>query len=68
MLSTSTTTCKNKQQNSWQVEGGFPQTLGDSIDHPDASRVKNPTLEPWGLPETNHEPWLSLVDYLLSPP
>ena len=46
--------------------GRISQTLGDSIDHPNTSRVKNPTLGPRGLPE--NEPraaafiaWLPIV-------
>ena len=40
-----------QQHNSWRVEGGFSKTLGDTIDHPNHSRVKNPTFGPRGLPK-----------------
>ena len=61
ILSITTTTCKNKQQNSWRVEGGFPQTLGDSIDHPNASRVKTQHMDHGAYPKMNHDPRPSLV-------
>ena len=63
-LSFTTTICKNKLHNSWRVEGGFSKTLGDSIDHPNTSRVKNPTFGPWGLPENKPRATAFVGDYI----
>ena len=43
--------------------GGFPQTLGDSIDHLDASRVKTQHMDHGAYPKqtTSHDnSWLTI--------